>query len=399
MDVTAPRPSLLGTRIGNYQVVDRIAAGAMGEVYLARHDHLGRHVAIKVIRTAWARDERFVARFLTEAQVAARLKHPHIVDVFDFGHLADGSPYLVMEHLEGATLAFVIRTRGPLPVAFVRHVVAQVGSALTALHARGIVHRDLKPENLLVLADPREPERPLLKVLDFGVAKQVDTGGVTQTAPGELIGTPLYAPPEQHGNPARVDTHADQYALALIAYEMLVAAAPFRAETLGEVLQAHAERSLPPLPEPLQALHPVVARATAKAPDERYASVDEFVRAFDQAATGLAGAGDAAATVILGRGSGPPARQRRGALVLAILAASAVGGGAVVVQARRRPSPAPAKPLAIAPGVPAPDTPPAPRTEVAPAAPARARPRNKPRPRRLPEPVAPAAPRFAPEKI
>src|SRR6476469_4969637 len=244
-------PTLIGRRLGPYEIIDRLGAGGMGEVYRARDTRLGRTVAIKVLRAG--ADPQLLQRLEREARAASALNHPNIVHIYDVGEAADrpGAHYVVMECVEGETLRRRLRP-GPLPLGELLDLGAQLADELAKAHRAGIVHRDLKPENLMVTPDG------LLKILDFGLAKLVvaplgdlvDTRetlsrqGATQA--GMLLGTLEYMSPEQASG-RTVDHRTDQFSLGLILYEMATGRAAFRRDTPAQVLAAVIERE----PEPL----------------------------------------------------------------------------------------------------------------------------------------------------
>jgi serine/threonine protein kinase len=267
-----------GVRLGSYEIVGRLGAGGMGEVYKARDTRLGRAVAIKALRSG--ADPELLRRLEREARAASALNHPNIVHIYDVGELAGRGPYVVMELVEGETLRQRLR-RGPLPIPVALDLAAQLGDGLAKAHRAGIVHRDLKPENVMVTPDG------VLKVLDFGLAKVLAAplGGVEDgqtlsrhgTRAGLLLGTLEYMSPEQASGRA-VDHRTDQFALGLIVHEMLSGRPTFRRDTPAQVLAAVIEREAEPLarvrsdaPPELEAL---VARCLQKDPDRRFASTD-----------------------------------------------------------------------------------------------------------------------------
>jgi serine/threonine protein kinase len=272
-----------GARIGSYEVIDRLGAGGMGEVYRARDTRLGRTVAIKVLRSG--ADPQLLQRLDREARAASALNHPNIVHIYDVGEAADvpGAHYVVMEHVEGETLRRRLRP-GPLPLGEVLDLGAQLADGLAKAHRAGIVHRDLKPENLMVTPDG------LLKILDFGLAKLVvaplgdlvdtrETLSRQGTQAGMLVGTLEYMSPEQASG-RTVDHRTDQFSLGLILYEMAAGRAAFRRDTPAQVLAAVIERE----PEPLSrwrgdvpsALEALVSRCLQKDPERRYKKTDEL---------------------------------------------------------------------------------------------------------------------------
>ncbi len=203
---------------GRYEVVAKLASGAMGDVYRVEHAALRKPFALKVLKVELSGDPEFVARFQREAIATTRVGQQNIVEVVDFGQLPAGPFYFVMEYLDGETLAAISHHSGAMPVHRVLKLGLQVARALAASHEQGVVHRDVKPDNIMVLERPGDPD--FVKVLDFGVAKvPSDRGGVNQTAAGVIIGTPQYMAPEQCvGQPA--DARTDIYALGLILHEL-----------------------------------------------------------------------------------------------------------------------------------------------------------------------------------
>src|SRR6188768_1007098 len=186
-----------GGRLGNYRMVSEIGHGGMGVVYLAEHTLLGRKVAVKILRNDVAPE--LVERFFTEARAAASLQHPGLVDVFDFGHDARGSAYIVMEFLAGESLAERLERDPRLPLHIACSITRSVANALHVAHEQGIVHRDLKPGNIFLIPDDEAPAGVRTKVLDFGIAKLLRDREPrsVKTHSGALIGTPRYMSPEQ----------------------------------------------------------------------------------------------------------------------------------------------------------------------------------------------------------
>ncbi len=241
---TAPSRGLVGQAFGAYELVRRLGEGGMGEVYVGRHARLGREVAIKVLRPEFAAMPDVVQRFFQEAKVVNDLKHPNTVEILDFVE-EPGRVYLVMELLEGRTIAELDREQGPLLLARIARLLAMACDALEAAHQLGVVHRDIKPENLFVITENGQ-ER--LKVLDFGVARRM-TGGA-QTRAGLVLGTPFYMAPEQAAGRA-VDSRADVYALGVTLYELLSRASMSAVLTPQRLLRA---ASGEPIPQPLTSL-------------------------------------------------------------------------------------------------------------------------------------------------
>ena len=287
---------LLGTVVGDrYRLIEKLGAGGMGAVYRGEHLSLKKRVAVKFLHREMSSNQELVARFEREARTAANLDHPNVVAATDFGRLADGTFYLVMEFVEGRSLRKLMQQDGPLPHARVMRLLRQVGAAVTRAHSLGIVHRDLKPENIVV-AD-REGERDVVKVIDFGIARVTKADGPQLTQLGTVFGTPEYMAPEQAmGQP--VDAAADQYALGIIAFEMFTGRRPFLADDAIDLLRMHVGAAIPnasqfaSLPS---AVDPVFARMLAKRPSERFENVQSALTALDQALTGTPTIANAAA--------------------------------------------------------------------------------------------------------
>jgi eukaryotic-like serine/threonine-protein kinase len=206
-----------------------LGEGAMGCVWVAEHLTLGTPVAVKLMARDYVQHPELAARFRQEAQAAARLRSPHVTQVLDYGVTPDGEPYIIMELLEGETLGKRLQRLGQLPIEQVVRIVEQTARALSRAHQLGIVHRDIKPDNLFLVD---EEEDPFVKVLDFGIAKQMQADAVGMTSPGAVLGTPLYMSPEQLSSPKHIDHRADLWALAVVAYQALTARLPFGGDTL-----------------------------------------------------------------------------------------------------------------------------------------------------------------------
>ncbi len=261
-----------------YEVVRLIGKGGMGEVWAARHRRLpGKLVAVKVLHTGGkALTTEALARFRREAEIASRIGHPNIVQVLDFNTLPSGAPYLVLELLQGESLANKLRF-GPLGVDEAISIARQTGSALHAAHALGIVHRDLKPDNVFLVSTPMGT---MVKVLDFGISKVKDSTTV-QTQEAVLLGTPQYMSPEQAiGNNKEVGPASDIFALGAITYEMLCGQPPFQSESVAQVVFQIAYQPHPPLAQRKADLPPRVVQAVEKAllkdRAHRYSDIAEF---------------------------------------------------------------------------------------------------------------------------
>lgn len=273
-------PSAVPGQIDRYKLLAPVGSGGMGAVYRAVHRDIGREVAIKVLRGAYAQDPISNARFLREARAAVKARHPRIVETIDFGQLADGRPYLVMELVEAETLRQRI-ARGPLPPAEAIRVARGIAEALAAAHAVEIVHRDLKPANVFV------DEELQVKLADFGAAKVLDDPEQALTGAGITLGTPYYMAPEQITGGA-VDGRSDLYALGCVLHEMLDGHPPFRGTSTRAVLAQHLHTD-PPTPcsphEPLSpALLHVLRTALAKQPRRRYHTAAALITDLDIAA-------------------------------------------------------------------------------------------------------------------
>jgi serine/threonine protein kinase len=271
--------TLTGITLADRYRIDRlIGRGGMGVVYRAHHLLLDRTVAVKVLRSQFAADERAVGRFLREARAMARIEHPNAVSVHDSGSLPDGTAYLVMEYIEGESLRTLLGRSGPLPVAHAVLIADQVCGAVEAAHRQGVVHRDLKPENVML---KRAGAGFTVKVVDFGLAKIVSAAaedGHHVTAAGEFFGTPAYMAPE-FCQGETIDGRADIYAIGVLLYEMLSGVPPFQG-TLESVLSGHLFQE-PPAPTSTvgdipPAVAEVIRRALRKPRGERPGSAAEL---------------------------------------------------------------------------------------------------------------------------
>ncbi len=267
-----------GTRIGDYELLAQIARGGFGVVWRGRHVDTDRAVAVKIIRAELIASEELVLRLEREARAIALTRHPNVVELYAFGKLEDGRPYLVMEHVPGVDLDAYLRSRGALPPAEVLSILAPLGDALAAVHAQGIVHRDIKGSNIMLRV--RGGSRRVV-LLDFGVAKLLEHRGQPITAPRCTVGTPQCMAPEQIlGLP--VDARTDIYALGVMFYALVTGRLPFDGDTAVEVEEMHLHAT-PPMPSELAPVSPgfdaVLARALAKRKEQRYPRVQAFLDA------------------------------------------------------------------------------------------------------------------------
>jgi serine/threonine-protein kinase len=274
-------PIVPGTKLGPYEVQDFIGQGAMGTVYRAYHAQLERTGAVKVMQ-AISPDRDAVSRFRHEAQAIARMRHPNVLNVFDFGEY-EGTPYMIVEYVPGGSLAGRM-SQGPLDRATALRFLRGIAAGLDYAHSQGIVHRDVKPANVLLERD----ETPVLA--DFGLAKLLQ-GSSVKSMTGVTTGTPAYIAPEQVSGHL-VGPAADRYSLATIAYEMLTGSIPFEGEGVIELLYAHVHRD-PALPSTLrsdlnESVDAVIMRGLAKDPKARWASCEAFVTALSAALGGKA---------------------------------------------------------------------------------------------------------------
>lgn len=328
-----------GQMLGSYRIISQVGQGGMATVYKAYQPSMDRNVAIKVLPRQLAESAQFAARFQQEARIIARLEHPHILPVFDFGE-SDGVTYFVMRYLEAGTLKTKMEA-GPLSLVEIDRLFTQLAEALEYAHGHGIVHRDLKPANALV------DEHGNVFLTDFGIAKLLESASPRLTQTDAIMGTPAYISPEQ-AKAETVDRRSDIYSLGIILYEMVTGSVPFVADTPLAVILKHISDPMPPpsvmkkdIPAPIER---VILKALAKEPGDRYATAADFLsawkRALDEAETAQRAPeppripASPAGTVVPPSMPAPPPAQNRtgwvvGCLVVACLVFSVAGIGIV----------------------------------------------------------------------
>lgn len=281
-----PEPLGEGSTAGGWQLVRALATGGHGNVYIAAHRTTGRRAALKVLSRAFAASQEMSSRFVREARILSRLRHPNVVEILELGVLPDGRPFVAMELLEGRSLLELVFARGRFSLAEAVELLAPVCDALGAAHREGIVHRDVKASNVFVEAgDP-----PRVKLLDFGVAYAAGPDDPSITVTGERLGSVHAMAPELiRGGP--VDARADVYAVGVLLYQLLTGELPFWSEDPFEIERLHLTAP-PPRPGRLApvpaAVDAVVERALAKRPEDRFSSVAALLEAL-RAAAGLGG--------------------------------------------------------------------------------------------------------------
>jgi serine/threonine-protein kinase len=398
--------------IGSYRILRMLGEGGMGVVYLGQHQIIGRLAAIKLLRPELSANQEMVGRFFNEARTAALIRHPGLVDIYDFGWLEDGSAYIVMEYIEGETLAQALARHGRLAVDLIAVIGRQMATALAAAHAKGIVHRDLKPENVFLMPDEDMDFGVRTRILDFGIAKlggDVAGGGV-HTRTGSVMGTPMYMSPEQCRGTGAIDYRTDIYSLGCMLFEAVTGRRVYEHEGMGEIFAAHlytAPRRPSTLAPGIPAgLDDTILRMLAKRPEDRPQSMEQVAALLGAppkkgrggyAAAEPADAHPAKPTTTFSRsaaeivpGTTPVPRRRLGwVAIAATLAAGAAALGLFL--AKEGP-----KPVTPPPPVAEPARPPAPIPTPPPPVPAPAPVPAKPEP--APAPV-PAQPEPAPAPV
>ncbi|MGO9708052.1 MAG: serine/threonine protein kinase, partial [Polyangiaceae bacterium] len=278
---------------GQFQILQKVGSGGMGAVYKALQPSMNRMVGIKILHPKLANRKDLVSRFRREARAMSHLTHPNTVKVFLYGELDDGSLYIIMEFLEGKNLNQTVRAEGAFPYQRALPVLIQACGALDEAHKMGIIHRDLKPENVFLCQ--QGGMKDYAKVLDFGLAKvterEMRPGSIILTQEGMVFGTPEFMSPEQAQGKV-LTPGSDIYSLAVILYEVLTTKLPFEAKTAMDYIQAHVTAKPIPIAERApgkefpQLLWPVIARALAKEPEDRYASAADFATAMQAVLAG-----------------------------------------------------------------------------------------------------------------
>ena len=271
---------MIGTEIANYRILEKLGEGGMGVVYKAIDTSLDRPVALKALNAEYSRNPELLERFRAEAKMQANLSHSNIAMLYSFV-VQDGQGWMVMEYVEGETVAHMIERRGLLPIQEVIPLFTQALQGIGYAHRIGIIHRDIKPSNLIV------NRSGILKVMDFGIAKVVGSRGLTRT--GTQMGTAYYMSPEQVLNKP-VDIRSDIYSLGVTLYEMLTASVPFQGDSDFQVLSDHVYTP----PQPPSRVHPyipksvenAVLKALEKNPDARFQTVEEFATALEHPTQG-----------------------------------------------------------------------------------------------------------------
>jgi eukaryotic-like serine/threonine-protein kinase len=290
--------ALIGRRIHGYVVQRKLGEGGMGAVYEVLQPGIGKRLALKVLHAEYAKKDPIVQRFFAEARAVNQIGHPNIVDILNYDQLEDGTYFILMEFLEGVSLARYIQQRGPMTPPEVAEIILPMADALAAAHHHGIVHRDLKPENVQLVDRHGNPR--YVKLLDFGIAKLSSSSspdaaggmaGTSGTKTGQVMGTPTYMSPEQAmGRTKEIDHRTDVYALGIIMYQMLTGDVPFHADSFGDLMLLHLQQTPPALQYRRPDLPPVwndiIQICLAKSREHRFGSMRELADAIRAALAG-----------------------------------------------------------------------------------------------------------------
>src|SRR5947209_6541954 len=275
---------------GKYQIIDRLGIGGMGEIFKVRHIHLNELRVVKIMRPNVAADDQGLQRFLQEARTSTTIKHRNLAMLYDFAQLDDGSYYMVWEFIDGTNIQKWIAQNGPIPPRLTVEMAIQALNGLEYLHSMGLIHRDISPENIMLSQDHHG--KLLVKVIDFGIAKQLAEGeagqGLTQT--GMFLGKLKYASPEQAGflkEGEHLDPRSDLYSFGIVMYEMLAGRAPFQATNPHGYILKHVTEKPAPIAEANPAarvppqLEAIIMQALEKSRDNRFATADDFAKALE----------------------------------------------------------------------------------------------------------------------
>lgn len=348
-DDRVPEPGEFPEGLGDYSIVRRIGEGGMGTVYEARHERMGRTVAIKVMRKDVAGHPQTTERFLREIRAAASLSHRNIVTAYD-SREENGVAFLVSEFVAGMTLSHLVQQRGPLPVVEAVHYILQAAEGLHYAHEHGIIHRDIKPQNLMIQledsseashttsavdkANTKPSDSAVLKILDFGLARLRNTKASELTNSDMIIGTAAYMAPEQSLRPKEVDLRADIYSLGCTFYFLLTAQVVYRGDSAIATAFAHVNEPVPTL-STLQPLHraaidPILSRMLAKNPADRFQSMGEVIAALNGLA--ILQSNDLPRNLPIAGSRSHAADRHRFHVVGGILTAVAIGIAALVLR-------------------------------------------------------------------
>lgn len=282
-----PDELLNGTQVREYEILDLVGKGGMGAVYRARHIYLEEERAIKVIRGRFTSDKEIVSRFVREARILTRLRHPNLVLLYEFGNLAEDTYFMVMEYIRGESVLQRIRRLGRIPVQESIRIIRDAALALHYAHQQGIIHRDISPDNLLVMQT--ESSQEMVKIIDFGIAKALLED--FQTRPELNLGKFQYSSPERVSQGSKVDHRSDIYSLGVTLYYMLSGIIPFEAEQVWMTISLIMTDPVAPVAthfpqgEIPDELNRVVMKAVARDLEQRYATMQDFAADLDRLLT------------------------------------------------------------------------------------------------------------------